>query len=98
MVRAGYSPSVRLFEAAACGTPIITDPWDGLSDFLEPGEEILISTSAADTLSYLRDLPREEARQIGARARARVLRAHTSEHRACELESYVTELRRQRVA
>jgi spore maturation protein CgeB len=98
MVRAGYSPSVRLFEAAACGTAIISDPWDGLSEFFTPGEEILISSSADDTLSYLRDLPREAARQIGARARARVLASHTSEHRARELESYVTELRRRQVA
>jgi spore maturation protein CgeB len=98
MVRAGYSPSVRLFEAAACGTPIISDPWDGLSEFFRPGEEILISASAADTLSYLRDLPRETARQIAAKARARVLTSHTSEHRALELESYVAELRRRRVA
>ena len=98
MVRAGYSPSVRLFEAAACGTPIISDPWDGLSEFFKLGEEILISSSAADTLSYLRDLPREAAREIGARARARVLTSHTSDHRASELESYVTELRRQQVA
>jgi spore maturation protein CgeB len=98
MVRAGYSPSVRLFEAAACGTPIISDAWDGLSDFLEPDEEILISSSAAETIAYLQDIPREEAVQIGARARARVLSAHTAVHRACELESYVAELRQRRVA
>jgi len=98
MVRTGYSPSVRLFEAAACGTPIISDYWDGLSEFFKLGDEILISASAADTLSYLRDLPREAATQIGARARARVLSSHTSEHRACELESYVSELRRRQVA
>jgi spore maturation protein CgeB len=98
MVRAGHSPSVRLFEAAACGTPIISDPWDGLSEFFTPGEEILISASASETLSFLRDLPCDAARQIAARARARVLAAHTCDHRACELESYVTELRRQRVA
>ena len=98
MVRAGYSPSVRLFEAAACGTPIISDLWDGLSDFFKPGEEILISGSAGDTLSYLRDLPHDVAARIGSRARARVLAAHTSDHRAAELESYVAELRRLRVA
>ncbi len=98
MVRAGYSPSVRLFEAAACGTPIISDAWDGLSDFLEPDEEILISSSAAETIAYLQEIPREEAVQIGARARARVLGGHTAVHRACELESYVAELRQRRVA
>ena len=98
MVRTGYSPSVRLFEAAACGTPIISDPWDGLSEFFRLGDEILISESADDTLSYLWDLPPEAASKIGARARARVLSSHTSEHRARELESYVSELRRLRVA
>jgi len=98
MVRAGYSPSVRLFEAAACATPIITDEWDGLSEFFEPGEEILISTSSEDTLRYVNDLPADVVVQVGARGRARVLRGHTSEHRALELESYVAELRRQRVA
>jgi len=98
MVRAGHSPSVRLFEAAACATPVISDTWEGLSDFFRPGEEILIGTSAADVLSYVQDMPRDMARQIGARARARVLSSHTSDHRARELESYIAELRQRRVA
>jgi spore maturation protein CgeB len=98
MIRAGYSPSVRLFEAAACATPIISDAWDGLGDFFRPGEEILISSSAADTLEYLKDFPHERAVDIGARARARILAAHTAEHRASELESYVAEVRERRVA
>ena len=46
MVRAGYSPSVRLFEAAACGTPIISDAWPGLAEIFEPGAEILIARSS----------------------------------------------------
>ena len=98
MVRAGFSPSVRLFEAAACGTPIISDAWDGLSEFFKPGEEILISSSAEDTIGYLEQISAEHAADIGARARARVLAAHTAEHRACELESYLAELRQLRVA
>ena len=98
MVRAGYSPSVRLFEAAACATPIISDVWEGLGEFFRPGEEILISECGADTLSYLKELPRETAVRIGARARARVLSSHTADHRASQLESYVSEIRRRRVA
>jgi spore maturation protein CgeB len=98
MVRAGYSPSVRLFEAAACGTPIISDWWEGLADVFLPGEEILMAASASETLAYLHEMSTETARQVGARARARVLGAHTSAHRALELESYVAELRQRCVA
>src|SRR5215213_788501 len=55
MVRAGYSPSVRLFEAAACGTPIISDVWCGLEQFFAPEIEILLADDARHTLAYLRD-------------------------------------------
>jgi len=93
MVRAGYSPSVRLFEAAACGTPIISDSWKGLDRLFTPGVEILIAASARDTLAYLRELPEEDRRAIATRARGRVLQAHTAAHRATELEGYVQEAR-----
>jgi len=92
MVAAGYSPSVRLFEAAACGTPIITDWWEGLDQFFRPDEEILVARSGADTLEYLRTLSEAERRRIGLRARARVLREHTAAHRALELERYAREV------
>jgi spore maturation protein CgeB len=92
MVRAGYSPSVRLFEAAACSTPIISDYWDGLETFFNPGTEILVSYSAEDTLRYLYETTEEERRAIGERARARILAGHTAAHRALELEGYVNEL------
>jgi spore maturation protein CgeB len=78
MIAAGYSPSVRLFEAAACGTTIVSDRWEGLETFLEPGR--------------LRELPDEERLAIGARGRARVLSEHTAAHRASELEGYALEL------
>lgn len=87
MVRAGHSPSVRLFEAAACATPIVSDWWDGLEDFFVPNREILISRSAAETKRYLEGMPEEERAAIGLRARQRVLSAHTSSHRVDELES-----------
>ncbi len=93
MIAAGWSPSVRLFEAAACGTPIISDWWEGLDSLFEPGEEIIIARGADDVLAALHDLDPEDARRIGFRARQRVLSEHTAEHRAAELEGYVDELR-----
>jgi spore maturation protein CgeB len=91
MVAAGYSPSVRLFEAAACGTPIVSDYWEGLESFFEPGREILIARSAEDFERFHRDLSPAARRAIGARARARVLSAHTAAHRAAQLESYAAD-------
>ncbi len=92
MVRAGYSPSVRLFEAAACGTPIISDWWDGLDTILTPDREVLISQSSDDTLAYMLELPDHSRRDIGLAARNRVLAEHTSAHRARELEGYIAEV------
>lgn len=89
MVRAGYSPSVRLFEAAACGTPIISDYWQGLETIFEIDKEILVAYSPEDVLDYLREIPDSERRAIGARARKRVLAEHTAAHRALELEQYI---------
>ncbi len=90
MRRLGHSPSVRLFEAAACGAAIITDRWDGLEDFFEPYVEILPAANARDIEEYL-DLPDPERRAIGRRARERVLSSHTSDHRALQLEAYIAE-------
>ena len=91
MIRAGWSPSVRLFEAAACGVPIISDWWDGLDSFFDPGREILIAEKSGDVLRYLRKLRDDDRRAIGARARARVIDEHTAADRARELETYVEE-------
>lgn len=93
MVRAGYSPTLRLFEAAACATPIISDFGAGLETFFTPSEEILIVASPEDTMRILQNLTEEERQTIGARSRERVLAAHTSDHRAAQLEAYVAELR-----
>jgi spore maturation protein CgeB len=89
MVAAGWSPSVRLFEAAACATPIISDAWDGLEAFFAPDSEILIARTVADTLRYLADLDDAERQALGHRGRERVLAAHTAAHRAAELERYL---------
>lgn len=90
----GYSPSLRLFEAAACGTPVITEFWPGLDTFFAPHEEILISHSPDETLIYLEEISEVDRRRLGYRARERVLARHTSRHRAAELEGYVLEVLR----
>jgi spore maturation protein CgeB len=92
MIRLGYSPSVRLFEAAACGVPIISDRWPGLATIFTPGREILVADSAAEVLGYLRDMPEAERLALADRARRHVLANHTAAHRAALLESYVEEV------
>jgi spore maturation protein CgeB len=91
MVRAGYSPSVRLFEAAACGTPIITDAWPGLGEIFEVGSEVLVARSTEESLDYVRSTSEQDRRSLGEKARARVLAEHTSERRAEQLELYALE-------
>jgi spore maturation protein CgeB len=88
MVKAGYSPSVRLFEAAACGVPIITDEWPGLATIFTPGSEILPVRRTADVSSYLQ-MPSERRLQVADKARERALRSHTAAVRAQELERHV---------
>lgn len=82
----GYCPSGRLFEAAACGTPLLTDAWEGLDAFLAPGEEILVADTTDDAATAVK-LPQSALDEIGRRARERVLAQHTAAHRARELEA-----------
>ena len=96
MIEAGYSPSVRLFEAAACGTPIISDFWRGLDELFKTNEEILIASSSADTLKFL-GMDDSERQELGHRARLRVMSEHTAAHRAAELEGYLLQLMRKEV-
>lgn len=93
MVRAGYSPSVRLFEAAACGTAIISDDWPGLDELFATNDEILIVKSSSEVSEILRRMSADEARKIGERARQRVLQEHTAAHRAAQLEELITTIR-----
>jgi spore maturation protein CgeB len=81
----GYCPSGRLFEAAACETPIVTDNWMGLDHFFRAGSEIVLAQSSEDVHAAL-DLSEAELTAIGRRSRERVLQEHTAEHRATELE------------
>jgi spore maturation protein CgeB len=85
MAEMGYCPSGRLFEAAACGTPVLSDEWEGLDSFFRPGEEILIARDAGDVLDALAMAP-DELAAVGRRARERTLAEHVAERRALELE------------
>jgi spore maturation protein CgeB len=98
MVRTGWSPSVRLFEAAACGVPIISDPWPGLEALFVPGEEIIIARSAEECAAVVSRMSDGDRRRIGERARARVLAEHTAARRALDLESHVLEAMERRKA
>jgi spore maturation protein CgeB len=93
MMMAGHSPSVRLFEAAACATPILTDDWPGLTDFFTPDKEVLVVRSRADVRRALTRVSPEAALKLGQAARRRVLSSHTAEHRAVALEDYLAETR-----
>lgn len=85
MAEMGYCPSGRLFEAAACGAPTLTDEWEGLEQFFEPGREILMARTTEDAMAAI-ELSSEELHKISQAARARVMEQHTAEHRAMELE------------
>lgn len=90
MAEMGYCPSGRLFEAAACGTPIISDSWPGLEEFFEPGKEIFLA-SQPEHVSEVLSLPAVELAKVGAAARQRVLAHHTAQHRSQEFLRMVGE-------
>ncbi len=92
MVELGYSPSVRLFEASACGAAILSDAWAGLDTFLTPGEEILIAHSARQVADLLQNLSDADRLALGRRARARILAEHTSTQRALQFEAVMAAL------
>jgi spore maturation protein CgeB len=85
MAENGWCPSGRLFEAAACGTPIVSDAWAGLETFLEPGREVIVARDARDVEAAL-EMPDAQLARIAHDARERVLALHSSDHRAAELE------------
>lgn len=85
MARMGYCPSGRLFEAAACATPIVSDRWAGLDAFFEPGREIVVARDGSDVIRAL-ELGDEELERIGRQARARILEEHSADRRAEQLE------------
>ncbi|HVX91697.1 MAG TPA: glycosyltransferase [Xanthobacteraceae bacterium] len=92
MVAAGFSPSVRLFEAGACAVPVISDVWPGIERFFVPGEELLLADTSDSVVQILTETPEIQRRRIATAARNRVLHSHTAGHRAAEFERYVKEV------
>ena len=90
MARSGWCPSGRLFEAAACGAAILSDDWEGLDAFYQPGSEILLGDAPEDTLAAL-DIEDALLRRVGRAARERTLAEHTSAHRARQLLQHLEE-------
>jgi spore maturation protein CgeB len=89
MARFGYSPATRVFEAAGAGACLITDLWEGIEMFLEPGREVLVASSGDEVAEHLRALTSERARAMGERAMRRILNQHTYTHRAVEVEAHL---------
>jgi spore maturation protein CgeB len=96
MAENGYCPSGRLFEAAACGTPVLSDWWTGLDTFLEPGREVIVAKCPEDAVAAL-EMSDAQLGRIAAGARERVLADHTSERRAIELERMLEECARRQL-
>jgi spore maturation protein CgeB len=94
MIAAGWSPSVRLFEAGACGVPIISDVWPGLETLFAPSAEIILADDGATVMHALRQLSEPERQAMGEAGRARILAGHTSDHRAAELEAMLASVAR----
>src|SRR4051794_390811 len=92
MAEMGWCPSGRLFEAAACGCPILSDTWEGLDAFFAPGSEILVARTTEDAVAAL-DRPDADLRRIAKAARERVLAEHTSDRRAATFEAAVESAR-----
>jgi spore maturation protein CgeB len=90
MVRNGFSPATRVFEAAGAGACLITDSWEGIEQFLVPDEEVIVCASGAEVIDALQSLDAPTAREIGTRARERILTEHTYAHRAREFEDVLS--------
>src|SRR6185369_9426972 len=86
MAKNGFSPATRVFEAAGAGACLITDQWEGIELFLEPGEEVLVARDGQDVADLLHQLTPERARAIGKAALARVLSQHTYDRRGAEVD------------
>jgi spore maturation protein CgeB len=93
MVATGYSPSVRLFEAAACGVPIISDEWPGLTEMFQVDDEILVARESSDVVDILQNVSEARRSRLATAARQRVLTAHSGVHRARELETHLESAR-----
>ena len=90
MATNGYSPATRVFEAAGAAACLISDAWEGIEQFLEPGREVLVAADSEDVVRHLRELTPQRATAIGQAAYRRVLSEHTYRHRAAEVEAVLT--------
>ncbi|MBV8922979.1 CgeB family protein [Bradyrhizobium sp.] len=90
MARFGFSPPTRIFEAVGAGACVITDAWDGIAHFLDPGDEVLVASDGAEVADLLDHLNTERAREIARRARRRILARHTYHHRALQFQNLLT--------
>ena len=91
MARYGFSPPTRVFEAAGAGACLITDAWEGIEQFLEPNEEVLVARDGRDVAQLVGELTPERARAIGKAALKRVLAEHTYAHRGAEVDALFRE-------
>jgi spore maturation protein CgeB len=91
MAAVGFSPATRVFEAAGAGACLITDAWEGIELFLEPGAEVLVARDGAEVARHLQSLTPERARSVGQAARARILAAHTYAQRAVIVDALLRE-------
>jgi len=99
MADIGFSPATRVFEAAGAAACLITDAWEGIEQFLEPDEEVLVARDGQDVAEHMRNLTPERARAIGQAALTRVLSEHTYAHRGEEVDKlFRTQARPQRSA
>jgi spore maturation protein CgeB len=89
MARYGFSPATRVFEAAGAGACLITDAWEGIELFLEPGKEVLVAQDGGDVAKLLRSLTPGRALRLGLAGRRRVLAEHTYAHRAAQVEAMI---------
>jgi spore maturation protein CgeB len=91
MAEMGWCPSGRLFEASACGTPVLSDWWDGLDAFFTPGSEILVARTTEEAVAVF-DLGEAELARVAAASRDRTLAEHTSDRRVEDLEAMIAGL------
>jgi spore maturation protein CgeB len=93
MARYGFSPPTRVFEAAGAGACLITDAWEGIELFLDPGTEVLVAKTGDDVAEHLGGLRPQDAERIGSAAQRRILSEHTYDHRVAQLEGILDAVR-----
>jgi spore maturation protein CgeB len=91
MARYGFSPATRVFEAAGAGACLITDEWEGIDMFLEPGREVLVARDGGEVAAHVGGLDAERAAAIGAAGRARILAEHTYARRAAQVDALLAD-------